>query len=606
MIKRCITALILLFVITAPVNAGDPQGGRESLFLLGTGVRAVGMGGAFTAVSNDASAIYWNPAGLASLQYRELSIMHVSLWEDTRYQFAGFAWPILDFGTIGAGGVILGTDNIEFRDQYGPLGEHDYSTGQYWVSYGRGLMRNLSCGVNLKVLSQSLGDYSSTTAAMDIGLLYDFRDFMSIGLNLQDILSGDLKLSQVEESIPYNIKGGVALRYFSDDGRYGVTAAGDVDLTEEQPAKVHLGIEAKIAEYIFARAGYDRDEITFGGGVKYKLAAFDYAYKDNEILGGTHRIGLSLFFGPSIDDQRAERADARLAEERARVESERVQKADSLYNQALDAFEAGDLENAEVLVNRALGFDPDFEEATQLLGNIRHEMSLREQEQIDQITSEQTRTKMIEDRLAAGNRYLEEGKLQEARAEFEAVIKVDPENETAAAGIASIESAIAEQVREFIGEGDRQNARGNYSDAIVSWNRALELDPGRTDIVRKIRSAEQTIELNQTIRTAVDAYAAGDTASARLLFNKILESDPENATALEYIKELNKTDIPVVPLEQLQADEEYWGLYLEGLKMFREKRYNEAIAIWERVLEKYPGSSETQDNIEQARRRLKE
>lgn len=606
MIRRLIVIVAILGILSGSALAADPQGGRESLFLLGAGSRSVGMGGAFVALADDATAVYWNPAGLSRLQYRELSIMHTSLWEETRYQFAGAVWPILDFGTVGIGGVVLGTDGVEFRDQFGPLGEHDYSTGQYWLSYGRRITGGLSGGANLKVLSQSLHTFSSTTASVDLGLLYQIREFASIGVNLQDIVGGDLKLSQVEESVPYNIKAGVAVRYFTDDGNYGVTAAADVDATEEQPAKMHFGAEVRVAEYLFARAGYDRDEVTFGGGIKYKIATFDYAYKNNETLGGTHRVGLSLFFGPTIDEQRAEREEARLAEERARAQRERMEKADSMFNLATDAFEAGNLERAESLANRALGFNPSSTEAQKLLSDIERELSIREQEQIEQITTEQTRAQMIEQRLSAGNDYLEKGKLQEARAEFEAVLQADPENAEADSGLDKVESEIRNRVSGFVREGDRHYANENYSDAILSWSRALELDPERADIRRKIRSAEGAIDLSQTIRTAVDSYAAGDTASARLLFNQVLEVDPENPTALEYIAELNKVAIPDVPLEELQADEEYWNLYLEGLKLYREKNYAEAIGTWERVLEKYPGSSETKDNIEQARRRLKE
>ena len=75
---------------------------------------------------------------------------------------------------------------------------------------------------------------------------------------------------------------------------------------------------------------------------------------------------------------------------------------------------------------------------------------------------------------------------------------------------------------------------------------------------------------------------------------------------LEYIETMNYKDVPVVLLDELKNDQEYWGKYLEGLTLFRDKKYQEAIEIWQTVLDKYPGSQETRANIEQARLRMEQ
>ncbi|MBD3382586.1 MAG: tetratricopeptide repeat protein, partial [candidate division Zixibacteria bacterium] len=61
---------------------------------------------------------------------------------------------------------------------------------------------------------------------------------------------------------------------------------------------------------------------------------------------------------------------------------------------------------------------------------------------------------------------------------------------------------------------------------------------------------------------------------------------------------------PPVAIEEIRQDEEYWQYYLDGLKSFGEGDYEQAIEMWERVLEKYPGSEDTRENLRQARSRL--
>ncbi|MDZ7413622.1 MAG: UPF0164 family protein, partial [candidate division KSB1 bacterium] len=79
------------------------------------GARALAMGGAFVATANDASALYWNAAGLARLSRSELHLGHTQWLADMRYDFAGIALPLGSFGTLGASLCALGMDEMEVR-----------------------------------------------------------------------------------------------------------------------------------------------------------------------------------------------------------------------------------------------------------------------------------------------------------------------------------------------------------------------------------------------------------------------------------------------------------------------------------------------------------
>ncbi len=119
--------LILLVLILVPVTSygQDGQGGTESnLSILGYGARAMGMGKAFTALADDPTAVYWNPAGLEFINQQSLTLFHTTLWEGTNYDFLGYAHPTLNFGTFGFGIARIGVGDIRQIDRFGlDLGE---------------------------------------------------------------------------------------------------------------------------------------------------------------------------------------------------------------------------------------------------------------------------------------------------------------------------------------------------------------------------------------------------------------------------------------------------------------------------------------------------
>jgi len=102
--RPLVAALALLIAAAAPARAqlslGEQRAGTTSAQFLkiGVGARAVGLGESFVAVANDPSAVYWNPAGLASLQRQELAISHVGWPGDINYEHVTWVLPSRRFG----------------------------------------------------------------------------------------------------------------------------------------------------------------------------------------------------------------------------------------------------------------------------------------------------------------------------------------------------------------------------------------------------------------------------------------------------------------------------------------------------------------------------
>ena len=103
-IAFALVGLLLALIAAAPARAqftlGEQRAGTASgTFLkIGIGARATGLGEAFVAVANDPTAIYWNPAGLASIQRQELAISHVEWPADIRFEHLALVLPVRRLG----------------------------------------------------------------------------------------------------------------------------------------------------------------------------------------------------------------------------------------------------------------------------------------------------------------------------------------------------------------------------------------------------------------------------------------------------------------------------------------------------------------------------
>ncbi len=602
--KIFVLAGLAMLLLCAALSGADDSG-RESLFLFGAGARSLGMGGAFSAVADNASAVYYNPAGLASLEYREITFLGATLSENTKYLFAGGAYPVLGFGTFGFGAINLGTDEIVFRDRLGRLGEFDYSDGQYWFSYGLRINRFVSIGSNLKYLNRSLGDLNTSTGSFDLGLLFSYKNVVFAGLNAQDIFSGTMKLGSEGEDLPYNFKGGLALKISS--GNIDIIAAGDVDKTEDVATKIHVGSEIGINQTFFLRGGYDRTDITFGAGIRYGFVGLDYAFKGNSDLDASHRIGLSFFFGPTISAQREDRIEKQRREEEQRAEDARKRRISVLADKAQLFYQEQTWDSAAVYYNQVLAYDSTNVEAITRLREITDKLESAAREEIDTRAGEMAYNRLLNSRLNAADSLYNLAEYENSRSEYQKVLQIDKDNQHALERLENIREHFNQRFNRYVAEGDSLFDAGQYADAVVAYNEGLEIRPGASGLNQKIGLAKERLLIAQKLSSAVELLNAGDTAAARAAFSEVLELDPDDEVALGYLKRM-EVESPAEPvsIEQLKQDQEYWQIYLEGLKFLSEGKYEQAIERWETVLEKYPGSRDTRENLRQARIRLEQ
>ncbi len=175
--------LVALLVVTLHADIKFSKVGTTAAQFLKIGVgRATGMGEAFSAIANDASASYFNPAGLAQLTRKEAFINHIDWISDLSHEYVSVALPINNLGVLAFSVTALTMGNMErlWIDDPATVIREDDSTGLYFsamdmalaVTYARQITDKLSFGFTGKAISQTIYNMSASGAALDLGLLY--------------------------------------------------------------------------------------------------------------------------------------------------------------------------------------------------------------------------------------------------------------------------------------------------------------------------------------------------------------------------------------------------------------------------------------------------
>lgn len=300
------------------------------------GARAVGMGGAFVAVANDATAIFWNPAGIARLTKTEIILIHTQWLAGTSFDFVGFILPLGTFGTLGVSITSLSMGEMKVRTVFYPEGTGEkYGAGDVAIglSYARNLTDRFSIGFNGKYIQQHIWHMSSSAFAVDIGTLFTTQfNGMKIGMSISNFgtnmqLDGKDTMINYDPdpvkygnndripahmqtdkfSLPLLFRVGVAMDILKGK-RNRMTLAIDAVHPNDNTENLNLGVEHVFNNMIFLRIGYknlftkDGEEgLTAGAGMKYRLIGntslkIDFSYQDFGRLNNVHRFSMGLEF----------------------------------------------------------------------------------------------------------------------------------------------------------------------------------------------------------------------------------------------------------------------------------------------------------------------
>lgn len=284
-----------------PAMAGGKAGTVGAEFLrMGAGARGMSMGEGFSALVDDATALYWNPAALATLEKRSATFMHAKTIEDSFYDFGGYGQK------VGAGGIGVGfqyysagsVDNLDTGGtKTGTTTPNDVAVN---VGYGHTLGA-YQVGVTGKFVQSKLVDTASTFAG-DAGVLtpWYFNERVRFAATIVNV-GGTLTYDKESTDLPMAMRVGTGVRVMKN-----WLVGADVVAPKDEDTYVGVGTEYKIhvGETIglALRAGYTTQErggdAGVSGGVGFRLNGLDvdYALVTQGDFDASHRISVGYRF----------------------------------------------------------------------------------------------------------------------------------------------------------------------------------------------------------------------------------------------------------------------------------------------------------------------
>ena len=268
------------------------------------------MGEAYVAIADDATAVYWNPAGIARLSGQSISINHTAWPANVLFDQAAYVFSVKWIpGMLGVNVRALTMSRDVVRTTYLPEGTGEtFDAGEwaYGVTYARALTDKFSAGFSINYVQTGLADVKGSSTTFDFGTLYDVGILgAKIGMAIQNVGS-DMTFIDEKVKMPVFFRVGGSFDVLQMGENKLITAA-EFTHPPDNSEKLNLGAEYAFHDYLFLRGGYkmnyDTEGLTAGFGVKFPLtlvkssvARLDYAYQDMNYLSAAHRVSLNVSF----------------------------------------------------------------------------------------------------------------------------------------------------------------------------------------------------------------------------------------------------------------------------------------------------------------------
>ncbi len=326
--RTLLLILTLLVALSCTAFAANERrtgtaGGQELLIPVGS--RGTALGGAVIASPKGVESIFWNPAGLASLEGTEATFSHMPYLADIDVNFGGVATAIEGFGTIAFGAKVVSIgDMVETTEEY-PDG-----TGRVFnptlsvlsFSYARQLTASVAVGATGMYINESIFEVTASGMAFDVGFTYDPRwRGLKIGMVIKNYgpeatfsgrgferdLSGRPVAGKAASfELPSFISIGATYDLINQ-GQNSFALLGNFQSNNYRADQWQGGAEYSFNDRYFLRAGYNYSEqgswlygASFGAGLKIPVGSanlgFDYTWNETDVFDDNQVFSLTINF----------------------------------------------------------------------------------------------------------------------------------------------------------------------------------------------------------------------------------------------------------------------------------------------------------------------
>jgi hypothetical protein len=309
--KILILFTLLIFCLTLSAQAADlkkiAQTGMKWLSIP-IGARAAALGGAYTAMADDISSIFWNPAGIAYAEGGHVFLNQTMWIADINVNSAALTYSYGNWGIFGLSlaaadwGTFHGTKLTGGGAGFIETGDFSPTNWSLGISYAKRISDAFAIGGNVKYLYEKLGtgfegtqtnpqEYTAKMSlfAFDIGTFYytGFKD-LRFAMSFQNF-SAEKKYREEFFPLPLTFRFGIAMnvfRFVADESKHKVVLAVDAIHPRDYSERLHFGLEYGFRDLVFLRGGYktnyDEEDLSLGAGLHYALGGIaftlDYSY----------------------------------------------------------------------------------------------------------------------------------------------------------------------------------------------------------------------------------------------------------------------------------------------------------------------------------------
>ena len=404
-----------------------------------------------------------------------------------------------------------------------------------------------------------------------------------------------------------------SIQFFGEDNKFNILL--DIDKSQDTDLRFSFGTEYSFNGKYTMRLGYTGESLAFGAGVEYNMFQIDYAYGNpstDGMLDPVHRMSFSFNFGMNRDEMFQIVEQLRLQEEEriiTEIRESDKQKFIADHLQTADEYlRDNNYLDAIVEYQQVIGVDPFHQHAKIMLDSsnilLENEFNIRQNSAviaaIDKDRAE-TNRRFIDEHYEKGRLLLDQKQYTEALIEFNIALDRDLNNQSIISAIQTTRRRLNEDVNSLVRRGREEFQNQNYSESLRLLSEARLLSNDDPEVKKEVDTLIERVKLQENIQKGLMLYDIGEFDQALNLFETALELDPENQFIKQYY---NKTKSESSD-ESEEMDPDTERRYLEGVDKFLLGQYEEAIRIWEDILQDNPYNRKVLEAINGAQDRLK-